>query len=567
MLGRWRSRLLFAFITLLTAFSLVTVWPGNPDKYLPSFIPWPHGTGWPLKIKGHEIPLKIVTIRNGTFGLAEINRPEMSLGLDLRGGTRLVMEPQPGIPIANLDEALNGALDVIERRVNAFGVAESEVNRLGKDRIAVELPGIKPSEAVDKIGRTALLEFCEPVTDAGGNVALLPTGTVQYQQQSCEPVRDAQGNIVVSGGGTITYTAWANKGAGISRDQIVWQPATADLNGTPTALTGKYLKADTTVSGEPITGKPLLVFNMNGDGAKISGDVTDRLSQKNLPLAVFLDGEPIKGDNGQIIAPSVSSKITSSGDITGLSLSEARNLSKLLNTGAFPVPLQVISQQDVDATLGETAVRDSVIAGEVALLIIMAFMILYYRLPGVMASLALLVYTSFVLAIFKLWPVTLTLAGVAAFVLSLGMAVDANILIFERMKEELRIGRNLIAALEDGFTRAWSSIRDSNVSTLITCAILYWFGNQFNESAIKGFAITLAVGVLVSLFSAITVTRTFMYLIINVRPLARQLWLFVPDLPEGMRHARRGPMPAMAGGADAGVAARRRFGRAPREQR
>ncbi len=567
MLGRWRSRLLFGFIALLTAFSVVTVWPGNPDKYLPSFVPWPHGTGWPLKIKGHEIPLKFVTIKNGTFGVTDINRPEMSLGLDLSGGTRLVLEPQPGIPIPNLDEALNGAKDVIERRVNAFGVAESEVNRLGKDRIAVELPGIKPSEAVDKIGRTALLEFCEPLTDAGGNVALLSSGTVQYQQQSCEPVRDAQGNIVVTGGGSITYTAWTNGGAGISRDQIVWQPATGDLNGTPTALTGKYLKADTSVTGEQFTSKPLLLFNMNSDGAKISGEVTERLSQKNFPLAVFLDGEPIKGDDDHIIAPSVQSKITNSGDITGLSLSEARNLSKLLNTGAFPVPLQVISQQDVDATLGETAVRDSVIAGEVALLIIMAFMILYYRLPGLMASLALLVYTSFVLAIFKLWPVTLTLAGVAAFVLSLGMAVDANILIFERMKEELRIGRNLIAALEDGFTRAWSSIRDSNISTLITCAILYWFGNQFNESAIKGFAITLAVGVLLSLFSAITVTRTFMYLIINVRPLARQLWLFVPDLPEGMRHTRRGPMPAMAGGADAGVAPRRRFGRAPREER
>jgi preprotein translocase subunit SecD len=182
-----------------------------------------------------------------------------------------------------------------------------------------------------------------------------------------------------------------------------------------------------------------------------------------------------------------------------------------------------------------------------------------------MASLALLCYTSFVLAFFKLLPVTLTLSGVAAFVLSLGMAVDANILIFERMKEELRIGRNLIAALEDGFRRAWSSIRDSNVSTLITCAILYWFGNQFNESAIKGFAITLAIGVLVSLFSAITVTRTFMYLVIRIRPLAQRLWLFVPDLPADMRHAPgTGRLPAMAGGADIEPAAR---GRSRREER
>ncbi|MDZ4278989.1 MAG: protein translocase subunit SecD, partial [Dehalococcoidia bacterium] len=292
----------------------------------------------------------------------------------------------------------------------------------------------------------------------------------------------------------------------------------------------------------------LLVFTWDGDGAKISEQVTERLSQRQYPLASFLDGEPIRGEDDTIIAPSVQSVITAQGQITGLTLRDAQDLSKLLNTGAFPVPLRIVQQQDVDATLGETAVRNSVIAGEVALLLIMAFMILYYRLPGLLASLALAVYTSFVLAIFKLWPVTLTLAGVAAFVLSVGMAVDANILIFERMKEELRVGRSLIVALEDGFSRAWSSIRDSNISTLITCAILYWFGNQFDESAIKGFAITLAIGVLVSMFSAITVTRTFMHVAIGIRPIARRLWLFVTDLPEDLgQEAPR--VPAVAGGA------------------
>jgi preprotein translocase subunit SecD len=569
MLGQWRSRILLLAIIVVTAFSLITVWPGRPNRYLPSFIPWPEGTGWPLIIKGHAIPLKFITLKNGTFGISEIKRPEMALGLDLRGGTRLVLEPEPGVDVPDLKAALAGAKDVIERRVNAFGVAESDVNLLGKDRIAVELPGIKAQEAVDKIGRTALLEFCEPVQDSAGQIAVVQQGTVQYRSQSCDPVRDAQGNIVVDGG-SITYAPWSstNPPGAAFRDAIVWQPATGDLNGQPEALTGKYLKPTTFVTGTPITGLPVLAFEMNGDGAKISGEVTDRLSQNKLPLAVFLDGQPITGDDKHIIAPSVQSKITSSGEITGLSVKEARNLSTLLNTGAFPIPLRVIQRQDVDATLGETAVRDSVIAGEVALLIIMAFMILYYRVPGVMASLALLCYTSFVLAIFKLLPVTLTLSGVAAFVLSLGMAVDANILIFERMKEELRLGRNLIAALEDGFRRAWSSIRDSNISTLITCAILYWFGNQFNESAIKGFAITLAIGVLVSLFSAITVTRTFMYLVIRIRPLARQLWLFVPDLPPEMRHAPgRGQLPAMAGGAGVEPAARRRSRPSPREER
>ena len=556
MLGRWKSRLLLLLIVGLTAFSLITIWPSEPNKYLPNSVPWPTGRGWPIRVAGHDIPLKFITIKNGSFSLSSIRRSEMSLGLDLRGGTRLVLEPEPGVDISNLDSALDGAKDVIERRVNAFGVAESEVNRLGKDRIAVELPGIKPEDAVNKIGRTALLEFCEPLVDASGQIAVVETGTVQYRAQTCDPVRDDQGNIAVVGG-TVTYQPWSesNQADETFRDRIVWETATGDLNGQPAGLTGKYLKNNTAVipNPDPVAAlrEPfLMTFEFNGDGAEVAGNVTERLAQDKFPLAVFLDGEAIRGDDDHIIAPTVQSQITDRGQITGLSVGEARNLSKLLNTGAFPVPLRVISQQDVDATLGETAVRDSVIAGEVALLIIMAFMVLYYRLPGLMASLALVCYTSFVLAIFKLWPVTLTLSGVAAFVLSLGMAVDANILIFERMKEELRIGRNLIAALEDGFTRAWSSIRDSNVSTLITCAILYWFGNQFNESAIKGFAITLSIGVLVSMFSAITVTRTFMYLVINIRPLARQLWLFVPDLPEEMRHTRSGRLPAMAGGAE-----------------
>jgi preprotein translocase subunit SecD len=553
MLGRWKSRIVLLAIIGLTALSLITVWPSEPDRYLPSQVPWPIGQG---------IKLKVPAIENDTFVLKTIERRAMSLGLDLRGGTRLVLEPEPGVDISDLDAALDGAQDVIERRVNAFGVAESEVNRLGRDRIAVELPGIKPEDAVNRIGRTALLEFCEPLLDSNGQIAVTETGTVQYRAQSCDPLRDEQGNIIVEGG-VITYEPWSdsNQVDESFRDRIVWQEAKGELNDVPTALTGKYLRTTSVVPNPDPIGvirEPfLLIYEMNGDGAEISASVTERLANAgNLPMAFFLDGEPITGDNDHIIAPSVQSEISDQGQITGLSVGESRSLSKLLNTGAFPVPLRVISQQNVDATLGETAVRDSVIAGEVALLIIMAFMILYYRLPGVMASLALVCYTSFVLAIFKLWPVTLTLAGVAAFVLSLGMAVDANILIFERMKEELRIGRNLIGALEDGFTRAWSSIRDSNVSTLITCAILYWFGNQFNESAIKGFALTLAIGVLVSLFSAITVTRTFMYLVIGIRPLARQLWLFVPDLPEEMRHSRSGRLPAMAGGAEADAARR-----------
>ena len=548
---RWWNRIALPLIILLTAFSVIVVWPSEPDRYLPDVVPWPAGGGVPFQLPGtdREIPLKLPTIEGGTFGLGEIKRRAMSLGLDLRGGTRLVLEPEAGVQVADLDAALDGARDVIERRVNEFGVAESEVNRLGSDRLAVQLPGINPEEAIAKIGRTALLQFCEPLQNEASEVATFrnaegATAIVQYKPQTCEPVRDEAGNIVVEGG-TVEFLPWTPDS---SSERIIWQPATAEIEGETKALTGEFLKPTTFVSADPVLGQPLLAFEWTHEGADISEAVTTRLSARALPLAPFLDGQPVLDSNNLPIAPRVRGVIHTQGEISGLNIEEARDLAKLLNTGAFPIPLRVVQRQDVDATLGDTAVRNSVIAGEVAMLIIMFFMIAYYRLPGLMAALALIVYTSFVLAIFKLWPVTLTLAGVAAFVLSLGMAVDANILIFERMKEELRVGRNLVVALEDGFSRAWSSIRDSNVSTLITCAILYWFGNQFNESAIKGFAITLAIGVLVSMFSAIIITRTFMQVVIGIKPFARRLWLFVADLPEELSASGRRRVPAVAGG-------------------
>jgi len=538
----WPNRILLAVIIGLTALSVYIVWPSEPDRYLPDAIPWPEGQG---------IELSLPTIRGGTFGLNTIERRAMSLGLDLRGGTRLVLAPAGTVPPdIDIDEALEGAREVVERRVNEFGVAESEVNRLGSNRLQVQLPGIDPDDAIAKIGRTALLQFCEPVQDAAGNVATT-TGTVRYRPLTCEPERDADGNLIVDGG-EVEFVGWVRDGPeNPSTGVIIWQPATAEIDGESTEMNGRLLRPNTFVFANQVTGQPILQFEMTTEGADVAGDVTERLAERALPLAPYLDGEPVLDSNGLPIAPRVQGQITSLGSITGLSLGDAQELSTLLNTGAFPIALEVISQQDVDATLGDNAVRNSVIAGEIALLLIMAFMILYYRLPGLMASLALIVYTSFVLAIFKLWPVTLTLAGVGAFVLSVGMAVDANILIFERMKEELRVGRNLHVALEDGFSRAWSSIRDSNISTLITCIILYWFGDQFGESAIKGFAITLAIGVILSMLSAITVTRTFMNAAIGVRPIARRLWLFVPDLPEEARHGGR-PAPAVAGGADGG---------------
>ncbi|MCJ7490601.1 MAG: protein translocase subunit SecD [Dehalococcoidia bacterium] len=481
------DRILLAFIVLVAAFSLVTMWPSEPWHYLPGAIPWPEGQG---------IKIPFIKFDGTEVKGATLERRAMTLGLDLKGGTRLVLEPDlSNSPDVNLDDALNNASQIIERRINEFGVAESEIQRQG-NRLAVQLPGITAEEAMQKIGRTALLEFRELKTDANGNVAVMVNGQEAFVPQS-----------------SVT-----------SLDDAVWIQAVATTrDGQSVPLTGQYLK-NARLAADPNTGLPLIAFEFNDEGAHLFEQITGRLLKQ--PLAFFLDGEPITTADGHVDAPIVQSVISDRGQITGMRVDEANNLVKLLNAGAFPVPLKVVQSENVDATLGQDSVQASVIAGETAMLVIMLFMVLYYRLPGLIASVALSVYATIVLAVFKLLPVTLTLSGIAAFVLSVGMAVDANVLIFERMKEELRIGRSLVVAMEEGFHRAWSSIRDSNVSTLITCAILYWFGDQFGASLVKGFALTLAIGVFISMFSAILVTRTFLRIVVSI-PAARKPALWV----------------------------------------
>ncbi len=422
------------------------------------------------------------------------------------------------------------------------------------------MPGVTTQQLQD-LTRPAILMFCEGLQQggqsggAGAPLATVPAGTqVYYKPGSCQPdvdasgavalaTTDAQGNSVIAKDDkgnikrvTPSYTTAYNT------DQVVWTPAMGDLKGVPTIMTGQYLQRNTSVQFNSLQ-QPQLVFNMTGDGQKVFGSLTRRIAaaSSGLPLATFLDGKPITGADGRIIAPRVQSEITDTGTTTGLTLADAQRLETFLNNGAFPIQMKVIQQQDVDATLGDQAVLDSVQAGLVAMLLIMAFMTLYYRLPGFLASIALVIYTAVVLAIFKIGipgsgPVTLTLSGIAAFVLSVGMAVDANILIFERTKEELRNGRSLIPSVNAGFDRAWTSIRDSNISTLITTAILYWMGNTFASTLIKGFALTLAIGVIVSLFSAIIVTRGLLRLA-TATPLARRLWLWTDDTPEVLEEA------------------------------
>jgi preprotein translocase subunit SecD len=398
----------------------------------------------------------------------KLGRNGFQLGLDLKGGSYLLYEADltKKDPSQTDAQVMDAVQQKIERRVNAYGVTEPIIQVQGNNRILVQLPGVKDiNEALKLIGQVALLEFKEEKLDAQGN-----------------PVRDDKGNPQ-------------------------WVIATATgTNGQEEELTGKYLKPNVQVVVNQQTVQPEVAFEWNSEGATLFEQITKR--DLNKPLGIFLDNELIS-------APTVQAVISDRGVITGVTLDEGKKLAVQLNSGSLDVPLKIIQQTDVDATLGADSLSRSLRAGLIGIALIMLFMIAYYRLPGFVAAVALCIYASLLLAIFKLLPVTLTLPGIAGFIISTGMAVDANVLIFERMKEELRVGRTVGMAVEEGFRRAWPSIRDSNVSTFITCVILYWFGNTFGAFMVKGFAITLFLGVAVSMFSAIMITRTFLNLLVG----------------------------------------------------
>jgi SecD/SecF fusion protein len=512
---RNRANLLtLAFIAILTIGAIVIVWPSDPGRYLPDFFPWPKGQG--LEVGGFD-------------------RETMRLGLDLKGGSYVLLEADTSqVAPDDRDAAMEGVQDIIERRVNAWGVAESEIQRQGSNRLAVQLPGITPDEARDLIGRTAELEFKEPERDEEGNFVCCTTATCDSETPetftvpsdiigSGDNARPA--NLMPAPGEEEHDWQCVPPGQTVATGNLQWVAATGiGSDGKEKALTGHFLKANARVELVGAGAEPVVSLHFNSEGGDLFGQITGRLV--GLPMAIFLDEENIS-------APTIRSVITG-GDaiIEGVPIEEGRTLAIQLNSGALPVPLEVIQESTVDATLGDDSVRHSVQAGEIGILAVIVFMILYYRLPGVLASMALVTYTSVLLMIFKLIPVTLTLAGIAAFVLSVGMAVDANILIFERVKEELRGGRSLVAAIETGFARAWPSIRDSNVSTFITCGILWWFGDQFGANLVKGFALTLAIGVAISMFSAIVVTRTFLRLLVGT-PLTRRLGWFAAEAKAG----------------------------------
>lgn len=494
---------------------------------------------------------------------------KVHLGLDLQGGTHLVYEADTSqIPAAEKADSVEGVRDVIERRVNAFGVSEPivQTNKVGDNyRVIIELPGVTDvSEAIKQIGETPLLEFREQKSveqeelsqeeidqynaDAKLRAQEILNEALKPDIDFAELAKEKSEGPSASEGGDLGYFARGqmiqefedvafdkaevekvypelvetmfgyhvikvedkkevtNDDGSVEEQiharhiliEIKSADQTSPVEYVNTGLSGKQLKGSS-VQFDQTTGQPEIQLIFNDEGKDLFAEITKRNLQK--PVAIYLDGAPIS-------IPVVQAEITSGqAVITGsFTLEEAKTLSRRLNSGALPVPITLINQQNIGATLGKVSVERSFFAGFLGLVLVGLFMIFYYRLPGLMAVIALLIYALLVLAIFKLWPITLTLAGIAGFILSIGMAVDANVLIFERMKEELRSGKPLLSSVEDGFKRAWLSIRDSNVSSLITCVILGWFGT----SLIKGFAVTLGIGILLSMFSAITVTRTFL---------------------------------------------------------
>lgn len=412
------------------------------------------------------------------------------LGLDLQGGVSLVYQADLS-QTEDSSGSMAGLRDVIERRVNIFGVSEPVVQIQGQDRLLVELPGVTNIEqAIQMIGQTPYLEFNEQRDEAETQKILDKIKEVQSAQEKKEDITKIQG----------------------------WEMVLENPYFKPTELTGKYLTKATVVFDQT-TYQPQIQLKFNDEGAKIFEEITGRNIKK--PVAIYLDGASIidttgdgKIEGDDLYAPIVQAKITGGeAVITGeMSNQKATSIASRLNSGALPVKIgSPISQESVGPTLGSVSLQKSLIAGIYGLLAIIVFMIVIYRLPGLLASIALVIYVALVLSIFKLIPVTLTLAGIGGFVLSIGMAVDANILIFARMKEEIKSGKGLVQAVEEGFKRAWPSIRDSNLNSLIVCAILFAISTSF----IKGFAFTLALGIIVSLFSAIFITRIFLQVFIG----------------------------------------------------
>ena len=443
----------------------------------------------------------------------------VKLGLDLSGGTQVLLEAQPAPGQTLGEEAMNQARQIIENRVNAFGLTEPVVQRAGTNRILVELPNEKdPARAVSTIQQTGQLEFVETGFDFFEKDAILRTSTSPTPTNVLTATEGLTGTNLLSPTPTVAPTPVVTETSAITGTTPVTPvvPAIDPLEAQfgpiyQTLLTGADLRPEALRLSDDEFGRPAVAFEVVAEKVSVLQEYTSVYQPTSSRPGGYLC---IVLDNRVQSCPQIQSALPGSGIITvGGDVEQAQSLLTLLRYGALPVSMQVVSSNTVGPTLGEDSIRASVIAGIIGLSAVAVFMLLYYRVSGLVAVLALMLYGLVTFALFKLLSVTLTLPGIAGFILSVGVAVDGNTLIFERMKEELRSRRRLGVAVDVGFERAWPSIRDSNVSTLITCAILFVFGSQFGASIVKGFAVTLAIGVLLSLFTSIRVTRMLLHLI------------------------------------------------------
>jgi preprotein translocase subunit SecD len=488
-------------------------------------------------------------------------------GLDLQGGVQVLLKAKPAEGQTIDSDVLNGTRDAVERRVNGLGVSEPVIRTRGSDEISVELPGVNdvPDCLKDDDGADCSPEELQidsdgdgvpehVIEDANGDGVLdcLEDGNADdcrlpglgaeravkvLQRTALLEIVDPQGNILPEGTRVRTSLNPNDTGeeavdAPVASPEAspAASPEAAATTATPdTALTGPVY--ETIIAGDDLkdafvtydqVGRMVVGFELSGDAADRFYDYTS--THIGQPMSIVIDKEVIS-------SPVIENAISNEGIITGVPPAEVRDLVIQLKAGALAVPLEVVQSRTVGPTLGQDSIDRSLTAGIIGLGTVALFMIIYYRLPGVLSVVALLIYTSITFALFKLIPVTLTLAGIAGFILSIGMAVDANVLIFSRLKEEMRTGRSLSSAIEAGFDHAWPSIRDSNISSMITAAILYWFGRYTGASIITGFALTLFVGVAVSMFTAITVTRTFLRLMVDAGMARHRSWFGVVDEP------------------------------------
>jgi preprotein translocase subunit SecD len=434
----------------------------------------------------------------------------LQLGLDLQGGSQLTIQLQPTKEIPRISERdLEAVQRVVENRVNGLGVSESVVQTAGNDKIIVQLPGVSdPQQAERVLGGTAQLEFRaqKPGTEQQVRTlqALLAQARAALDLEQKQQARVSQGTGTTSPAGSPkTQIAELQQQIDKANEELLQQ-------FEPAKLTGKSLKdAGTQPTQAGNTWEVTLRFSTKG-GDEFAA-LTKQLAGTGRSIGIFLDNKLI---SAPVVGPEFAQTGITGGNavITGNFTAEQSNdLAIQLRGGALPLPVEIVENRTVGASLGQDSIRSSIIAGLAGLVLVLIFMVVYYQLPGLIADISLVIYALLTLAAFDLLGVTLTLPGIAGFILSIGMAVDANVLIFERTREELRAGKSLYRSVESGFYRAFSSILDSNVTTLIACAALFWLGTGL----VKGFALTLAIGVAISMFTALTCSRTLLFTALN----------------------------------------------------